>query len=444
MSMHKAQEKRRERARLWEEAKEIHERYDGDTLPDDQQEKWDRLTSKIDELKKDIDSIEAREDTAKELEEELRRQTKQLNETKEFGKQPKSAEELNEQHREAFTQYLRSYGERDPDAVARSQRNLREVEQELRATGTQSVGTAGEGGTWVPTDFRASAIEQMKAFGGMRRSRATVITTDNGRDLDMPTFDDSGNVGQIVGEASTFKSTHVPVSKFTLEAVKYGTGPIKLSREILADSAVDIEGVVRNALATRVGRITERHYAVRSSTESTGPHGLINASTGNVTILKGSSNLTPEKLMDLVHSVDPAYRSMGEWMFADEVLSAIRQLRVGSSDNFLWQPGLQAGEPDRLLSYPYIINQSLNDGVGSTANVDQSIANGNTKPIWFGDFGAYFIRDVLDLNLRVLTERYAPSDQIAILGFMRTDGRPGFATSTAALKPIQALLTTTV
>jgi HK97 family phage major capsid protein len=73
-------------------------------------------------------------------------------------------------------------------------------------------------------------------------------------------------------------------------------------------------------------------------------------------------------------------------------------------------PGLTAGQPDTILGYPYIINQSMT-----------TPATG-VKSILFGDFSKYIIRDVREVELRRLDELYAVLGQTAFLAFARTDG----------------------
>jgi HK97 family phage major capsid protein len=113
-----------------------------------------------------------------------------------------------------------------------------------------------------------------------------------------------------------------------------------------------------------------------------------------------------------VHSVDPAYRTGPKvrFMFNDSTLKLLRKLKDGNGQ-YLWQPGMQAGEGSTLFGYQYTINQDL-------ANVGSS-----SKSIVFGDFSKYKIRDVRGITVKRLNERYADSDQVGFFALMRTDGR---------------------
>ena len=122
--------------------------------------------------------------------------------------------------------------------------------------------------------------------------------------------------------------------------------------------------------------------------------------------------ITADEVIDTFHSVDPAYRTQqgAGWMCHDTILAAIRKLK-GSDNNYLWQPGLQAGIPDMLLARPLTVNQQM---TGTQAQ--------SAKVLLFGSLRHYKIRDVRTLRLRRLVERYGEFDQEGFVAFHRTDG----------------------
>jgi HK97 family phage major capsid protein len=76
----------------------------------------------------------------------------------------------------------------------------------------------------------------------------------------------------------------------------------------------------------------------------------------------------------------------------------------------LWQPGLVAGQPDTILGYPFVINQAM------------AAMAASAKSIIFGDLSKYLIRDVRDVQLIRLDERFAEYHQVGFLAFSRHDG----------------------
>lgn len=415
-SLTKARELRQERAKLFEDAKADLDANPSGFADPQEKERWDARMADMDSLKQQIDEIEARYEQMKAVEEDMAVRQHALDHVKQFGAKRESAEGNADEYRQAFRSYLKG------------DMNLKE----LRALASQTKGTAAAGGNTVPVDMENSVMAAMKEFGGMRQI-ARVISTPNGRNLDFPTSDDTGNLAKIVAEATALSnSTRVPFGKITMEAVKYYTGPIKISRELIQDSVIDVEAFVRDRMAERFARATNAHYTTRSSTETSGPHGVTNYSTGAVAVANNA--LTPENLLSLLHSVDPAYRRGPgvAWMTADAGVNEIRALRWGSSRSFVWQPSLQPGVPDSLLGYPIVVNQDT-PLEGTSGN----------KWLWFGNWQHYVIRDVQGIDLMRLEERYAEEDVVAYVGYLRTDGRQVTGSTVAALRPFRAIIQST-
>jgi len=128
-------------------------------------------------------------------------------------------------------------------------------------------------------------------------------------------------------------------------------------------------------------------------------------------VIANSLSLDYTDLVDLEHSVDPAYRSNGaQWMFHDTTLALLKSMKAVEDGRPLWLPGLAVNAPDTILGYPFVVNQSM------------APAAAGEKAILFGDFSYYFIRDVQDLRILRLEERFAEYLQVGFLAFLRTDG----------------------
>lgn len=423
MSLNKAAELRQEKAKLHDKLQEIHRDNPG-ALDAETQATWDKIQSDVTDLTKQITSIEARHEQMKAMAEEMGRRQEELDDEREFGEKRLSAEEQREARNRVWKRYL-NQDER---------MSQREFEEEMRTIQGQTKGTAAQGGNTVPTDFLAEVQTHLKAYGGMR-SVARIIRTANGQNLPIPTSDDTSNTAKLVAEATApSTTTRVPFGQITLEAHKYQSGPIKMSMELLQDSAIDIEAFVAEMMGVRFGRTTNSHYTVRSSTETTGPHGIVNYSTGAVAV--ANNTLKYANVLALLHSVDPAYRQSASaaFMTNDAGFQELRNLRssTGTDNILVWQPSLVPGQPDTLLGYPIVLNQ----------DVPLEGTSGN-KWLWFGDWSRYAIRDVMGMEIRRLDERYAEEGVSALIGFMRTDGRSILPSTTAARRPFRAIIQST-
>lgn len=281
-----------------------------------------------------------------------------------------------------------------------------EDRREFRA---QSAGTNSEGGFIVDSQFFAELNKSMKAFGPMLDPGVTrQITTGTGANLAWPTMDDTSNKGALLAENTQDSDSNLVFAQKQLDAYKYTSGIFRVSEELLQDSELDIESIVRDAMAERIGRIANEHLTTGTGTGQ--PNGILTATTSGVTATSATA-IDADELLDLFHSVDPAYRAMGSaWMWNDATLKVLRKLKDGDG-NYLWQaPDLRTGEPGTFLGSPYVINQDMPD-IATTAT-----------PVLFGNMDRYVVRRVKEFAIKRLVERYADFYQVGFVGFTRFDG----------------------
>src|SRR5580765_2417104 len=288
---------------------------------------------------------------------------------------------------------------------------------EVRAQSTSTTA----GGYLVPQGFSEELDVALKAYGGMRQI-ARVFPTPDGRDIPWPTVDDTSNVGEIVGENNTHNAQDIAFGQVILKAFKYSSKLVLVSVELLQDSFFNIDTLVADLLATRLGRITNTHFTTGASPGTATPFGVrAQAGLGKTGAIGQTTTITYNDLLDTEHALDPLYRPGARWMASDSTIKALKKLVDGSSRP-LWMPalsGLAGNQPDTLLGYPYTINQ------------DCAAMAASAKSLVFGNFSKYIIRDARDITILRLVERYAEFGQVAFLAFMRCDGR---CINTAAFK----------
>ena len=275
---------------------------------------------------------------------------------------------------------------------------------------TMSTGTDSQGGYTVPTEVSGTIIEALKAFGGMR-SVATVISTATGVPMTMPTSDGTSEEGEILGENTAASAADPSFGVVNLGVHKYSSKTVAVPIELLQDSNADIEAFVNNRLITRLGRITNKHFTV--GTGSSQPSGVLTGATLGFTGAKGQvDSVSYDDLVELEHSLDPAYREGNRcvFMFADATLKALKKLK-DSDGRPLWLPGIDVKEPASILGYRYVINQSVPTMAAAA------------KSVLFGDFSKYIIRDALGLTMyRFADSAFAQKGQVGFLAFMRSGG----------------------
>jgi len=279
---------------------------------------------------------------------------------------------------------------------------------------TMSTTTASEGGFTVPTEVATSLLSAMKAFGGMR-DVAEVIQTSQGGPINFPTTDGTSVMGELIGENTTATSQDIVFGVKTLSTYKYSSKIVTVPFELLQDSSIDVEAYVRLQLAERLARVTNLHFT--TGTGSGQPNGIVTASTAGKTGTTGQTlTVTYDDLVDLQHSVDPAYRASGraKFMLNDASIRVIRKIK-DTAGRPIFVPGYDvagSGAPDTLLGSPVVINQ------------DVPVMAANAKSILFGDFSFYKIRDVMNVSLfRFTDSAYTKLGQVGFLAWMRSGGQ---------------------
>lgn len=271
------------------------------------------------------------------------------------------------------------------------------------------VATSGAGQETIPTGFLAELDRKMLAFNGPRQV-ARVIRTASGNSLPMPKVDDTSNTGALLAEATTIGTSVDPTfSAVTLGAYKFSSKAVLISQELIEDSAFSMASEISSIIGERLGRIQASYNT--TGTGSSQPEGVAYAATNGVTAASATA-FTPDELVDLMHSVDPAYRAgAAGWMMNDAVVKYLRKFK-DSDGQYMWQPGMQAGVADRLMGYPIVLNQ----------NMDSAFTTGK-KLVLFGDFSKFVIRDVASVRFYRLDERYRDLDQTAFVALLRMDSK---------------------
>lgn len=316
--------------------------------------------------------------------------------------------EIEAEERAAFNSWLRQ----GMNNLSNEQRTM----IQKRGTSTLIAGTNSLGGFTVPTDLANRIIESMKAYGGML-SVADILITDGGNPLNFPTNDDTSAKAVLVSEGGSATVQDTTFAQKTLNAFMY-RDLVKLSYELIQDSAFDIEAYIVRLMGTRFGRAANE--SLTTGTGSSQPNGVVTASTLGKTAASASA-FTFAEVLDLVHSVDPEYRRNGRFMMHDAVLASIKKLSIGASDaRPLWQPSFIVGEPATIDGYQYTINQDMD-----------STINAASKIILFGDFRQYLVRQVRTLQISRNESLYMATGEIGYFGFARWDGE---LLNTAAVK----------
>lgn len=222
-------------------------------------------------------------------------------------------------------------------------------------------------------------------------------------------------------------------------ALKYGkkvltphhlTGMIRLSRDLVRRSMQGAVSEVMSEMARDGGEKMEDGYLTGHGAQQ--PLGVFTASTDGIStgrdVATGSAtSITADGLVDAKYALKAQYRTglLGavRWLFHRNAIKIVSKLKLTADSNYIWQPGLQMGQPDSLLGYP----------------VDESerVPNTYTDGLYCGllcNWNYYEIADALDMEIQVLFEKYADTNQIGYIGRLKTDGMPTIEEAFVRLK----------
>lgn len=399
MSLDKVKQLREERAKLVADAQAILRQ---DSMSPEDEKKFDALMADADQKKATIDRIERAINAERELGERVERRA---------GREHVSRDEAQDQMRqenEAYLNYVRFgiSGLSSEDRAIMAGRYVGDPRMGGVPTirGAQGVGSGSGGAYTVPDEAMRPIMEALKLFGGMR-AVATTVPTATGADLPIPTDNDTSVSGEIITENSAHNDGDITFGQVVLQSFLYSSKIVKVSRQLLQDSSVDLNAYIGRKLGQRIGRIQNLHFTTGDG--SSKPRGVVTASTLGKTAA-GAAAITYDELVDLMHSVDPAYQPNARWMMNFTTLGLVRKLK-DSSNMPVWAP-MANGMPDTILGRPYQINQ------------DMPAATTGLKSVLYGDFSNYHIRDAGNVILLRLEERYADALQVGFLAFLRSDG----------------------
>jgi HK97 family phage major capsid protein len=411
----KSKELREQRAKLIADSREA---LNGKELTAEVRTKLDKMNADIDQITADITLYEKQENRERELATEQRAIVPGTDATVEVEarKAEKAAHE--KRYADVFFKYL-----------ATGTENLSPEERSILRQGmiaenrAQTVTTTG-GGYAIPQGFMGEVEKAQKYFLGVT-PYARIMNTSGGNPLPWPTVDDTANSGEDKAINTAAGAQDVVFGQKTLGAYKIGSGMITVPTELFEDESVNLNSILAEIMGERLGRRRSLKYTTGvGTTDFTGV--VVGASDSGLTFA-GVAAITTDELITLQHKVDKAYRNNPGciWQMNDDTVRYVRQLKDGQS-RYILDPALQADGIDKLLGKPLISNNDM-----------ATLATGN-KTVVFGDHGKFAIRNVRNIIVRRLDERFADADQVGFVAWYRGDSQVVSASTKALVYAKQA------
>ena len=351
------------------------------------QQKLDRLFSRVDEIESTLNEQRnaSRLASADSLLDQPTRQARAAGTTPDLD---------SDEYRSAFTTYLRTGNK-----------------SELRAMNITNDGAV------VPTDLERTLVEKLDALSVIRQY-ATVYNWDSNRDV--PVEDAIGAAGWTAEEGTITPADSTFGTSIEFRAYK-ATAAVRVSNELLEDSlAVNMTQYLGNILGRRFATLLEDAYCEGDG--SSKPSGLIpNAGIAGTTHTCGSGDVTfgaivADDIVDTAHKLSPQYRAGARWVMTDSMLKAARQMK-DDDGRYLWQvpemnADIRAGIPGLLYGYPVVV---IDDAYGPAEAA-------SARAAIFGDLSNFWIAD-RGPGTTMLMDPYtnALSGQVDMVAYRRTD-----------------------
>jgi len=372
-------ELRENRAKSWEAAKAFLDshRTDNGTLSAEDSAVYDRMEAEIIALGKEIERMER----SAALEAELSRPVGSPLTNIPGSAMDTKTGRASDAYKHSFLTALRS--------------NFRQVSNVL------TEGTDTSGGYLVPDEYDERLIEKLDEENVMR-SLGTVIQTSGERKINVAA---SKPAASWIEEGGELVFSDPQFSQIILDAYKLSVA-VKVSEELLADNAYDLEGWLINSFSRALANSEEEAMVIGDGVSK--PTGIL--PSGEVGITTAGNKIEADEIIDLIYKLKRPYRTNAVFLTADSTLAAIRKMK-DSTGQYLWQPALTAGEPDRLLGYPVY-----------TSAFVPAVASGQLV-LAFGDMSYYNIGDRGVRSFAALHELYAGVGQVAFVCKERVDGK---------------------
>lgn len=378
-----------ERATLVTEQRGILDKAEGETreLTSEESQEFDRIDSRVDDLTAEIRRHE-RNQAHSDL--DIRAiPAAEHQEPEAGGAEERTITRDSDEYRSALDAYVRGGGA----GLTAEQRS------------TLNVGTDAEGGYAVPETW--GTLHESLREAGTIRQLATVVTTETGSPFHVPYVSADAEAPKLTKEKEEYSEDAEELGEKVIQAYKYGR-MTKASEEVVQDALFDVAGFVGYRLGFDLGRKVNSVYVAGTGSEQ--PEGLFKGATVGLTGVSKTAGPTADNLIDLQHSVIRPYRANAAFIMADATLAIVRKLK-DKNEQYLWQPSIQLGEPDRILGAP------------AYSDPDVDVTGSKKLVVGFGDVKrAYMVRDALGVTIRFLPERYAEKGQVAWRGTLRTGG----------------------
>lgn len=387
-------EKKQERANLTVQIRAILDKYEGAEIVGDDKTTLGNLEAKFDE----VDATILREE-------------KQLERERKTGEREAEAKQ-----------------EKEPDALIKAWNNCLIIgsgQSFMEYAALQMSNPTQAGYLVAPEQFQLQLIKELADATFMRQKANVLPPLVNAQSLGFPTR--TAGMGQWAWGTELSEPTDDTTLAYGKREFKPNPGMsgIKVSKTLIRNLP-NADSYIRDEIVEEEAKNLEIAYMMGDGVAK--PLGLFTPSADGIPVSRDVSEgntateIKFDGLISVQESVKTKYQANAEWIFHRDAVKQLRKLK-DANQQYIWQPSVIAGQPELLLSKP--INRS--EYAPNTFTTGQYVGI-------YGDLKYYWIVDALTLEIQVLMELYARTNQAYYLSRVETDGAPVQAAAFARVK----------
>lgn len=262
-----------------------------------------------------------------------------------------------------------------------------------------------QGGYLVPDEYDKRLIDILTVENVMR-TLGTNITTSGEHKINIAA---TKPAAAWIEEGGTLTFGDATFDQIILDAHKLHVA-IKVTEELLYDNAFNLENYILTQFGKALSNAEEDAFI--NGTGIGQPLGIL-AETGGAQVgvtSASSTKVTADEIINLVYSLKRPYRKNAVFLANDVCVAELRKLK-DNNGQYLWQPSLQAGEPDRVLGYKVYTSPYF------------PVPTAGGTAVAFGDFSYYNIGDRGTRSFAELKELFAGNGMIGFVAKERVDGK---------------------
>ena len=297
------------------------------------------------------------------------------------------------EYKGAFLNWMRSPTDQErQQKVTAAQRNL-----ETRAADARTS-TGASGGFALPEEIERT-IAKIGLDVSPIRSLATVRTvgTPDYKEL----IDVNGAAFEWIGETDTRAQTNTPDLAEIAPTFGMASAKPQATEESLDDLFFDVENWLIQSAAEAIYAGEGVAFVSGNGTKKpkgflAGPAPLSTADSSRAfgtlqyiaSAQAAAMPTSPDVFFDMIYSLRARYRANATWVTSKAVLATIRKYKEATTNAYMWQPALAAGQPSSFAGFPMVEAE------------DMPAVGAGTFPLAFGDFReGYLICDRVGMRM---------------------------------------------